>query len=75
MTLWWLAGAEGGGGPAAITLTGDLTTAWAQHLAALNPAAPVNERERATLTTAYSVSGATDVTTVVSRFLKTRTAP
>lgn len=64
----------GGGGPVAITLlAGDLTTAWSKHLATI--AAPVTEGERATLTTAYGISGATDNTTVIRRFLNTRTAP
>ena len=75
--LFLLSGASSGGGPAAITLgTGDLTTEWRKHLDALHvEGGRLNEGERVALTTAYSISGATDLSTVVSRFLKTRTAP
>ena len=72
--LFLFAGAGTGGGPAPITLAaGDLTTAWGKHLGPL--AVPKNETERATLTTAYTINAATDLTTVVRRFLNTRTAP
>ncbi len=74
--LLLLSGAGSGGGPAPITLaSGDLTTAWSKHLSGLTTVSPQNEQERATLTTAYVIDGGTDLTTVVRRFLNTRSAP
>lgn len=49
---------------------GDLTTAFAKWLA--GEGVPKNEAVRAALTTHYSVAGATDLTTVLSRFLRDR---
>ena len=72
MFLFFGGGASGGAAPVTLA-AGDLTTAWCKHLATL--AAPKNETERSTLTTAYSISSATDLSTVVARFLRTRTAP
>ena len=73
MSLLLLFSGAGGGGPAETLASGDLSTAFAKWVA--TEAAPVNETIRADLTTAYGISGGTDLTTVVRRFLNSRTAP
>ena len=74
MSLLLLFPSTGGGGGQTETLAaGDLTTAFKKWYP--GEGWPTNETIRASLTTAYSISGGSDLTTVLSRFLKTRSAP
>jgi hypothetical protein len=60
-----------GGAPAGESLAaGDLTTALANWLA--GEGVPKNEAVRAALTTHYGVDGGSDLSTVLSRFLRDR---